>query len=104
MSAKTDEALPEFKLITPLIPLDKYNSSGENRAYTLYGKMYFWDCINNYTELKSGGMFHVSILVFSFSSLRNKVTGKFDLLMFTSEKRFICIPYMPPLKIIFHNK
>lgn len=105
MSAKTDEALPGLKLITPSISLDKYNSCGENRIYTLYGKMYFQDCLNNYTELKSGGMFHVSILVLSFSSLGNKDTGKFDLLIFTSEKRFRSIPYIPPhTKIIFGDK
>lgn len=49
------EALPGFKLITPLISMNKYNSWRENRVYTLYGKMYFWNCISNHTEFKSGG-------------------------------------------------
>lgn len=63
MSAKTDEALPRFKLITPLISADKYNSWGENRVYTLHGKLYFWNCINSYIGLKPGGRSHVSIFL-----------------------------------------
>lgn len=80
MSAKTDKALPGFKLITPLTSMDKYNSWGGNRIYTLHGKMYFGDCINNYTALKSSGMSHVSSSVLPSSSLGNKSVGEFDLL------------------------
>lgn len=70
--------------------MDKYNSWGENRVYTLYGKMYFWNCINNYTELKSGGMSHVSTLVLPFPSLGSKGIREFDLLLFTFVRRLIC--------------
>ena len=72
MSVKTDEALPGFKLITPLTSMDKYNSWGEKRVYTLYGKMYFRNCINNYTELNSGGMSHV----FHFGRSEERRVGK----------------------------
>lgn len=94
-TVKTDEALPGFKLITPLISMDKYNSWGDKRVYTLYGNMYFESCINNYTELKSGGMSHGSILVFPFSSLGNKGIGEFDLLVFTIIRRLICFLHTP---------
>lgn len=102
-SAKTDEALPGLKLITPLISMDKYNSWREDQMCSLYGKIYFQNCINNYIELKSSGMSHISILVLSFSSLGNKGTGEFDLLIFITVKRFIWVPHFPQ-KIIFGIK
>ena len=75
--------------------MDEYNSQGENRVYTLYGKMYFWNCINNYTELKCGGMSHVSTLVLPFSPLGNKGIGESDLLLFTIVRRLICFLQTP---------
>lgn len=40
---------------------------GENRVYTLYGKLYFQNHVNNYAEFKPGGMSHVSIFGAFFS-------------------------------------